>query len=88
MSPVEVAEIGRTAIWVLLKTAAPVMIIALGVGLTISLLQALTQIQEMTLTFVPKIIVIFLTLLVMLPWMMDILFTFMGVVADRIINVR
>jgi len=85
MSPVEVAEIGRTAIWVLLKTAAPVMIIALGVGLTISLLQALTQIQEMTLAFVPKILAIFIALLILAPFMMGQLTGLMDQVAARIV---
>ena len=61
MGPNEVLEIVREAIIVTLKLGAPVMLIGLSVGLTISLVQALTQIQEMTLAFIPKILVIFLS---------------------------
>lgn len=60
----------------LLKMATPIMMISLGVGLVIALFQALTQIQEMTLTFVPKIIAIFLSLLLLLPFMLSTLGTF------------
>ena len=62
------------------------MTVGLVVGLSIALFQALTQIQEITLTFVPKIIVVFLSLLVLLPFMLDIMQTFMANVADRIAN--
>ena len=60
------------------------MAIALVVGLVVSLFQALTQIQEMTLTFVPKIIVIFLAVLVLLPFMISTLMTFSQGLFDRI----
>ena len=69
MTGAEVLEIARDAIWVLLQVSAPVMLIALGVGLVIALLQALTQVQEMTIVFVPKIIAIFVSLLLFLPFM-------------------
>ena len=59
-------EVGRDAVIVTLKLGAPLMIIALLIGLVISLFQALTQIQEVTLTFVPKIIVVFISLLLLL----------------------
>ena len=88
MSELEVLDFAREAIFTLLKLGLPIMLIGLVVGLSIAIVQALTQIQEMTLTFVPKIVVIFLALLVLLPWMMDVLFDFMSIVADRIINVR
>lgn len=65
----QVLDISRDAIWVMLQMATPIMLMALGVGLTIALLQALTQVQEMTLVFVPKIIAIFLSLIVLLPFM-------------------
>lgn len=68
MEPLTLLEIGREAIWVLIKIATPVMLVALFVGLIISLFQALTQIQEMTLSFVPKIIAIFVSLLIFLPF--------------------
>jgi len=68
MSPADAVDFARQAIWVLLEVAAPAMLTALVVGLGIGLLQALTQIQEMTLVFVPKIIAIFLMLLITLPF--------------------
>lgn len=69
MDGTEVMQIGRDGLYVLLMMAAPVMIVSLLVGLVIALFQALTQIQEITLTFVPKIVAIFLTLMVALPYM-------------------
>lgn len=69
MTPLEVIDISRDALWVLIKIGAPVMLVALIVGLIIALFQALTQIQEMTLTFVPKIIAIFFVLMLSLPFM-------------------
>ena len=69
MTPIEVIEIAREAIFVLLKIGVPIMMIALIVGLAVSLFQALTQIQEQTVAFVPKIIVMLLVLSVSLPWL-------------------
>ena len=63
-------EIGREAIYVLIAISAPILLLSLVVGLIISLLQALTQIQETTLTFVPKILTIYLSLLLIVPYMM------------------
>jgi flagellar biosynthetic protein FliQ len=68
-----------------LKLGAPVMLLALAVGLVISFFQALTQMQEMTLTFVPKILVILLSLMVFLPFMMTTLTTFTESLIGRII---
>lgn len=68
MTPAETIDFAREAIWVLLEIAAPAMATALVVGLAIGLLQALTQIQEQTLVFVPKIIAIFVVLLIALPF--------------------
>lgn len=87
MESVDVIDLAREAIFVLLKVAGPVMLIALAVGLTIALFQALTQIQEITLTFVPKIIAIFVSLLALLPYMGSVLGAFMEYVAERIINI-
>lgn len=85
MSAGEVLDIGAEAIWVMLAMAAPVMLIGLAIGVMIALLQALTQVQEMTLVFVPKIIAIFLALLIFLPMMGALLSGFMQTIADRII---
>jgi flagellar biosynthetic protein FliQ len=81
----EAIEIGRETIWIMLKIGAPVMLLALVVGLAIALFQALTSIQEMTLTFVPKIIVIFLGVMLMLPFMLSSLTTFSQGLFDRMI---
>ena len=67
----ELLEISRESIMVLVKISTPILLVALGVGLLISLLQALTQIQEATLSFVPKIITMFLSLLVLTPYMLE-----------------
>lgn len=85
MNAVDFIEVAREGLIVMLKIGAPVMLIALITGLSISLVQALTQIQEMTLAFVPKILVIFLSLLLFLPFMMTTLTTFSQRLFDRII---
>ncbi|HJR23481.1 MAG TPA: flagellar biosynthesis protein FliQ [Dongiaceae bacterium] len=69
-------EVGRDAVIVTLKLGAPLMLIALLIGLVISLFQALTQIQEVTLTFVPKIIVVFVAMLLLAPFMLHTLTDF------------
>lgn len=73
MNGAEVLDIGRDAIWLTIQLCAPALIVALVVGVAIGLLQALTQIQEATLVFVPKILAIFLALLIALPFMADML---------------
>ena len=84
MSPAEVLDLAQETVVVIAKTAGPVMLIALFVGLVVSLFQALTQIQEMTLTFVPKIVAMFVSLIIFLPFMGSVLATFMDRVAARI----
>ena len=76
----------REGIFVLLKVSGPLMAVALGVGLIIALFQALTQLQEMTLVFVPKILAIFLALLVALPFMGQTMGAYMQLIAQRIIS--
>jgi flagellar biosynthetic protein FliQ len=71
MTGPEVLDVARDAIATLLLVAAPLMLVGLVVGVAVSLLQALTQIQETTLIFVPKILAIFLALLIALPFMAD-----------------
>jgi flagellar biosynthesis protein FliQ len=71
MTGPEVLDVARDAIETLLIVSAPLMLVGLVVGVAISLLQALTQIQESTLVFVPKIIAIFLAMLIALPFMAD-----------------
>lgn len=86
MEAAEVMDIAKEGIWVTLKMGAPIMIIALLVGLTISLFQALTQIQEMTLAFVPKILVIFFSILLYLPFMLSSITSFAENMAARIVG--
>jgi len=81
----EAIDIGRETIYVMLKIGGPVMLLALTVGLAIALFQALTSIQEMTLTFVPKIIVIFVGVMLMLPFMLSSLTTFSQGLFDRMV---
>lgn len=85
MNAADVMDVAREAVVVMLKVGSPIMLLALTVGLTISLFQALTQMQEMTLTFVPKAIVIFLSLLLFLPFMLGVLVTFTEGLMDRIV---
>jgi flagellar biosynthetic protein FliQ len=81
----EVLDVAQDGILVLLLTIAPVMGIGLGVGLIIALFQALTQIQEMTLVFVPKILTVFLALLVFMPFMINNMTGLMDRMAQRIV---
>ena len=84
MNAPEVLDIAREALLTTITIGAPVMLVALAVGLTIALVQALTQIQEMTLTFVPKILVIFLSLIIFLPFMLNTLTSFTERLTQRI----
>lgn len=86
MSETEIIAVFREAVVVALVIAAPALIIGLAVGLVVSLFQALTQIQEMTLAFVPKIVAIFLSLIVFIPWMLAELVDFTRQLADRAIG--
>lgn len=87
MNAIEVLEICREAIWVLIKVSAPLMMISLVIGLIISLFQALTQIQEMTLTFVPKMLIIFTALVFLMPYMLTTLKDFTEMLSERIVTV-
>jgi flagellar biosynthetic protein FliQ len=77
MTPSSVIEIGRVAIEVTLLVATPMLLAALVTGLVVSIFQAATQINEMTLSFVPKLIAMFLTLVLAGPWMLTILTDYM-----------
>jgi len=86
MTGTDVLDVARDGIWTLLIVAAPVMVVALVVGVVVSLLQAVTQIQEMTLVFIPKILAIFIALLIALPFMGDAMQSYMNRIAERIIS--
>ena len=81
MDAVSALDVTREALMVTLKVGVPVMLIALVVGLAVSLFQALTQIQEMTLSFIPKMIAIFLSLLLLMPFMLSTLTIFTNDIA-------
>jgi len=80
----DVMDVARDAIIVMLQVSTPAMLVGLVVGLVIALFQALTQIQEMTLTFVPKIIAIFASLLLFMPFMGRVMDDLMVRIAERI----
>jgi flagellar biosynthetic protein FliQ len=84
MNGAEVLDIGRDAIWLTIQLSAPILIVGLVVGVVIGLLQALTQVPEATLVYAPKIVAIFIALLVFLPLMGALLTGFMRHIADRI----
>lgn len=86
MGEAALIDIARVAIIAYLKAGVPVMLIALGVGFAVSLAQALTQIQEQTLVYVPKIVAVFGALLLLLPMMGDTLARFMAEIAQRIVT--
>jgi flagellar biosynthetic protein FliQ len=76
MTPDTVVEIGKRALEITLLLGAPMLIFSLVIGVGISILQATTQINEVTLTFVPKIFAVFLALAIFLPWMLQLLITY------------
>jgi flagellar biosynthesis protein FliQ len=79
-----ILDIARETVFVTLKLGAPILLLALVAGVAISLLQALTQMQEMTLSFVPKILAILLSLIIFLPFMLTTLMDFTHELMDRI----
>lgn len=86
MTGEQVLDIARDAIWLTIIISTPVMLVGLVVGTVIALLQALTQVQEQTLVFVPKIIVTFLAVLFFLPLMGGLLGAFTQQIFARIAN--
>lgn len=86
MEQAEIIDFMREAIWLMITLAAPIMLIGLAVGVVIALVQALTQIQEMTLSFVPKMLAIFISVFLFFPAMAAALQAFMELIADKIIS--
>lgn len=85
MTDIGVIELGRQAFWTILLIGGPILMAGLVIGLLIALFQALTSIQEMTLVFVPKILVIFVALVLMLPYMINHMLEFGELIFDKII---
>ena len=86
MTGAVVLDLAREGIWVMIIIGAPILIVGLVVGVVIALFQALTQIQEQTLVFVPKILAIFVVMLLTLPFMGAMLGTYMTKLADMIVT--
>lgn len=86
MTSIEAIEIARAALVLVLTIAGPILLVALIVGVVIGLLQALTQVQEMTLTFVPKILIAGIVLLLTLPMIGHAMGAFMDRITDAIIT--
>lgn len=85
MTEAELIDVARDAILVMLKVSAPTLLTGLAVGLIISIFQTLTQIQEQTLTFVPKMLLVFTSMILFLPFMLHSLTEFWRTIMDRVI---
>ena len=86
MNEVEVLYISREAIFTLVKVVTPVLLVALFIGLIVGIFQDLTQIQEMTLAFVPKILGVFVTIILLFPFMLNQMQMLTDTLFDKIIN--
>jgi flagellar biosynthetic protein FliQ len=84
MTPQNVVDLGREALTITLMISAPPLLAGLAVGLTISIFQAVTQIQEFTLTFIPKILAVFVATMIFLPWMLQV---FLGFTTNLFIQI-
>jgi flagellar biosynthetic protein FliQ len=83
-----ILDISREALFLTLKISLPVLLTALFVGLLVSLVQALTQIQDQTIAFVPKLIAIFVTLFLIMPYIGTLMTTFNETISNQIVNLR
>jgi flagellar biosynthetic protein FliQ len=86
MNEVEVLDVARDAMTTMLIVSMPILLVGLAVGLIVSIFQTLTHIQEMTLTFIPKIIAVFGAAVLMLPWMLRHLTEFTERMMDKIVS--
>lgn len=87
MNQTEIIDVARETIMMIIQIAGPVMVVGLIVGVLIALVQALTQIQEITLVFVPKIVAIFLSIFVLFPAFVALMTGFMEHLADKIVGI-
>ena len=85
MNEAEVLDIARDSMMTMLLVAAPMLLVGLVIGLVISIFQTLTHIQEMTLTFIPKIVAVFAALILFMPWMLRELTEFTQRIMDKIV---
>lgn len=86
MNEADAIDLVRDGVWTAFLVTSPMLAVGMIVGISIALLQALTQVQEMTLVFVPKIVAIFLTLLIALPFMAQALQGFMILISEKIVT--
>jgi flagellar biosynthesis protein FliQ len=84
MNEVDALELVQAAIWTIIVAAGPAVSLAMGIGIIIALLQAVTQIQEVTLTFVPKILAVFGAMLLTSPFIASQIYTFTELIFQRI----
>jgi len=83
MTPEAAIQLGKDAIFTVLLVASPMLGAGLAIGLTISILQAVTQVHEMTLTFIPKIAAVAIAIIVFMPWMLRVLLGFTATMISR-----
>ena len=88
MNETELIDMAREAIWLTIAIGTPIMMIGLVVGVAVALVQALTQIQEMTLVFVPKMLAIFAAIFMLFPAFVESMQTFMNEIATKIIGIE
>lgn len=86
MNEAEVMDVIREGMIVLIKVSAPPLLAGMAIGLVVSIFQSLTQIQEMTLTFVPKVLVVFISLLVFMPFMLHEVIDYTHMVMDKVVG--
>lgn len=84
MTPESVMTLGQKAMEVTLMVSAPLLLVALATGLLVSIFQAATQINEMTLSFIPKLVALFATLVVAGPWMLSVMIDYMRQILEEI----
>ena len=84
MTPETVTTIGQQALWVTMLIAAPMLVSALAVGLLIGMIQAATQINEMTLSFIPKLLVLVISIVVAGPWMLSVIINYTRQLMEQI----
>jgi flagellar biosynthetic protein FliQ len=84
MTPESVMTLGQKAMEVTLMVSAPLLLVALATGLLVSIFQAATQINEMTLSFIPKLVALFATLVVAGPWMLSVMVDYMRQILEEI----
>jgi flagellar biosynthesis protein FliQ len=86
MTPEMVTELGRQALETTLLVSGPILVLSLVVGLAVSALQAMTQLNEATLSFVPKVLAVFAAIVIFMPWMLGVMTSFMTQIFGNIQN--